>query len=132
MSWGFGSRSTRRPTSTFTCPAGAIPKGRAIGQHRDGHRAGLSPDGRPAYREVAITGEITLRGRVLPVGGVREKVIGAHRAGIKTFVLPRDNLKDLGSPRGRPPRADLRTHVDRMEDVLPITLHPPAAELKVV
>ena len=51
---------------------------------------------RPISRRVAMTGEITLRGRVLPVGGLREKVLAAHRAGIKTFVLPKRNEKDLG------------------------------------
>ncbi len=113
-------------------PAGAIPK--------DGPSAGIAMatalvsalTGRPAYREVAITGEITLRGRVLPVGGVREKVIGAHRAGIKTFVLPRDNLKDLEEVPADARRELTFVPVDRMEDVLPITLHPPAAELKAV
>jgi ATP-dependent Lon protease len=50
---------------------------------------------RPIRRDVAMTGEITLRGRVLPVGGVREKVLAARRAGIKTFVLPKKNESDL-------------------------------------
>ena len=50
---------------------------------------------RPAYRDVAMTGGITLPGRVLPVGGIREKVVAAHRAGMKTFLLPKQNVKDL-------------------------------------
>ena len=79
-----------------------------------------------------MTGEITLRGRVLPVGGIREKVVAAHRAGIKTFVLPRQNVKDLEEVPDDARKAMNFVPVEMMDEVLKVALHPSTAELRAV
>jgi ATP-dependent Lon protease len=104
-------------------PAGSIPK--------DGPSAGITMatalisalTRRPAYRDVAMTGEITLRGRVLPVGGIKEKVMAAHRAGIKTFILPKRNLKDLEDVPPEVIQALRFVFVECMDDVIKVALH---------
>jgi ATP-dependent Lon protease len=103
-------------------PEGAIPK--------DGPSAGITMavamvsalSSTPVRRDVAMTGEITLRGRVLAVGAVKEKVLAAHRAGIKELVLPKRNEKDLVEVPRRIRREIKLTLADTMDEVLDRTL----------
>jgi len=103
-------------------PAGAIPK--------DGPSAGITMvtalasllTGRRVRPQLAMTGEITLRGKVLPVGGVKEKVLAARRAGVREVVLPRHNENDLEDVP-KPLREELRYHfVDTIDEVLALSL----------
>lgn len=103
-------------------PAGAIPK--------DGPSAGVTMltalvsllTNKKIRKDLAMTGEITLRGQVLPVGGIKEKVLAAHRAGIKTIIMPKDNEKDLYDIPDKV-KKDIAFHfVDKMMDVLSIAL----------
>jgi ATP-dependent Lon protease len=76
----------------------------------------------PVRSDLAMTGEITLRGKVLPIGGVKEKLLAAHRAGIRIVILPKDNQKDLADI---PPniQQDFTVHfVENMDEVLKIAL----------
>jgi ATP-dependent Lon protease len=105
-------------------PAGAIPK--------DGPSAGIAiatalvseMSGRPVRRDVAMTGEITLRGRVLPIGGLKEKVLGAHRAGIKHIVIPKENEGDLEDVPEEVRKQLLFHPVAMLPDVLKIAMVP--------
>ena len=113
-------------------PAGAIPK--------DGPSAGITMatalvsalSGRPVRHELAMTGEITLSGRVLPIGGVKEKVLGAVRAGIGEIVLPQENVADLDEIPEEV-RNKLQVHAaDSLEDVLRLALAAAPAHGKAV
>jgi ATP-dependent Lon protease len=109
-------------------PAGAIPK--------DGPSAGLAiatalvseMSDRPVRRDVAMTGEITLRGRALPIGGLKEKVLGAHRAGIKQIILPKANEPDI-EDIPEEVRSQLTFHpVETLTEVLQYALEPAKEE----
>ena len=133
MSWvrsrseelGIARDFNRRTDVHVHIPEGAIPK--------DGPSAGITLAtalvsalaGVPTRREVAMTGEITLRGKVLPIGGVKEKVLAAHRAGLTNIILPKDNEKDLADI----PKNVLDTlklyMVEGMDEVLRIALAGP-------
>jgi ATP-dependent Lon protease len=111
-------------------PEGAVPK--------DGPSAGLAITTaivsaltkNPVNRKVAMTGEVTLRGRALEIGGVKEKVIAAHRAGLKTIILPKDNKKDLEDV----PKEVLKDlhfkFVSHLDEVLKIALIKPLKKIE--
>jgi len=99
-------------------PAGAMPK--------DGPSAGVAMftaltslfTGLPVRRDTAMTGELTLRGQILPIGGVRQKVLGAHRAGIKRIILPRSNARDLDDVSPEVRRALTFILVEELDEAL--------------
>src|SRR5271154_2705277 len=82
----------------------------------------------PVKRDLAMTGEITLRGRVMPIGGLKEKLLAAHRSGITTVIVPKENRKDLREVPRRVLRATRVVLVDHMDDVLREALCPPIPE----
>jgi ATP-dependent Lon protease len=104
-------------------PEGATPK--------DGPSAGITMATAivsallkiPVRKDVAMTGEITLRGRVLPIGGLKEKSLAAHRGGIKTIIIPQDNEKDLKDIPKKILRQITVKPVDNVDDVLRVALH---------
>jgi ATP-dependent Lon protease len=107
-------------------PEGSIPK--------DGPSAGITMatalisafTEHKVYKHVGMTGEITLRGRVLPIGGVREKILAAYRAGLKVVILPEKNMKDLVDVPKKV-RTDMTiVPVNHMDQVLEVALHPVA------
>jgi ATP-dependent Lon protease len=111
-------------------PAGAVPK--------DGPSAGVTMataitsamTKRPVNKDVAMTGEITLRGRVLPVGGIKEKMLAARRAGVKTVCLPRENAKDLDELPADVRESMRFVPIDHVDEVLNEALRPTVVDEK--
>ncbi len=109
-------------------PAGAIPK--------DGPSAGITLTlaiasalgGRPVRRDVAMTGEVTLRGKVLEIGGVKEKILAAYRAGLREVIMPKSNEKDLREVPEEVRKNMAFTFVEKMDEVLHLALLPPVSE----
>jgi ATP-dependent Lon protease len=107
-------------------PAGATPK--------DGPSAGVTMATalaslitvRPVRSDVGMTGEITLRGQVLPIGGLKEKTLAAHRAGLKTVIIPQRNEKDLDDVPEEVRKEMKFILADRVEDVLAAALEKPS------
>lgn len=120
--FGIGDKIFQKTDIHIHVPEGAVPK--------DGPSAGIAITTAvvsaltkiPVKRTVAMTGEVTLRGRALEIGGVKEKVIAAHRAGIKTVILPKENKKDLEDVPKEVIKDLNFVFVNHMDEVLPVAL----------
>jgi ATP-dependent Lon protease len=125
---GMNEATFRESDLHIHLPAGAIPK--------DGPSAGISLtlaiasalSGRPVRRDVAMTGEVTLRGKVLEIGGVKEKVLAAYRSGLREVIMPKSNEKDLREVPDEVKKNMAFTFVDKMDEVLHLALLPPVSE----
>jgi len=131
-SFGLPADFYRRIDVHVHVPEGAIPK--------DGPSAGITLaiaiisalTKIPVRSDVAMTGEITLRGKVLPIGGIKEKLLAAHRTGIRTVILPRDNEKDLADIPAYVQETITLKLVETMDEVLGIALERPPLAIQPV
>jgi len=129
---GVDPKVFEKQTLHIHVPAGAIPK--------DGPSAGVtmataivsSLTGIPVRKDVAMTGEITLRGRVLPIGGLKSKILAAHLSGAKIVILPRKNDKDLRDIPDEIRKQTKLVLVDTMHDVLEAALRRPPVPLTTI
>ena len=120
--WGLGKNFHKHIDIHIHFPEGAIPK--------DGPSAGITMatslvsalTRTPVRKDVAMTGEITLRGRVLPIGGLKEKVLAAHRAGMKLVILPEENKKHIRDIPKAVRNAIKLVTVRHMDEVIPLAL----------
>src|SRR5205085_10819181 len=123
-------RCYTKATMDVHVPSGAIPK--------DGPSAGVTMatamasqlTGRPVRGDIAMTGEITLSGRVLPIGGVKEKVLAARRVGINEVILPKQNSKNINEDLTPELRQGLTVHlVSTIDEVLALALQPISSDV---
>lgn len=121
--YGIGKKFFREHDIHIHIPEGAVPK--------DGPSAGITMatamlsaiTGIPVYASVAMTGEITLRGRVLPIGGLKEKILAAKSAGIKTVIVPARNRRDVEDISPEIKRGLRIVYAEQMKDVLEVAFH---------
>lgn len=122
-SYGIGKKFFREHDIHIHIPEGAVPK--------DGPSAGITMATAmlsaiteiPVYASVAMTGEITLRGRVLPIGGLKEKILAARNAGIKTVIVPARNRRDVEEISAEIKKGLRIVYADQMKDVLEVAFH---------
>ena len=120
---GITARDVREADPPHPRPGRRHPEGRPVGRDHDGHaRWSRALTGIPVRKDLAMTGEITLRGRVLPIGGLKSKILAAHLAGAKMVIIPRKNEKDLRDIPEEIRKSIKIVLVDSMDQVLETAL----------
>ena len=106
-------------------PAGAIPKDGPERRYHDGHGTAIHAHGPQGASNLAMTGEITLTGQVLPIGGIKEKVLAAKRSGVREVIIPFENEVNVREDLKSEQIGDMKLHyVKSMEEVVELALEP--------